>query len=412
MKKIFIILFAVIPAMTFSQVKPSIPKAEKALWEFKLDEAKTIIDATTGNPEFMVDKKGQPSKNSAKAWYLKGLIYMSMDTTSKEQFKSLDPNPFAVAKEAFDKCIEIDGGKTLTYINNPVTGLPVLTGNVYGNYAYVYLLKAIATYNQKTEDKDKQFANAKLSLDYCEKTLYFQPQDTTVLLYAGGIFAPGAKEYDKAIDLLNRFIKAGGKTPDAYTMMSTIYKDNKKDNVNALRVLKEGRVKYPNYKDLMQMELNIYLNEKKYDLAKQMVEDELKADPAGKDNFFLLGQLNREMGEMEKAKDAFRKVLEIDPKNFDASAELANLYWAEAKKFKDEMGSLSSSKTDMEKMKKLDALYVEKLKIYLPYIENCEKLSPDDVTVLYSLLNVYGDLDDQPKIARIKKKLKALGEDI
>ena len=195
-------------------------------------------------------------------------------------------------------------------------------------------------------------------------------------------------------------------------MMSTIYKDNKKDNVNALRVLKEGRVKFPNYKDLMQMELNIYLNEKKYDLAKQMVEDELKADPANKDNYFLLGQLNREMGEMEKAKDAFRKVLEIDPKNFDAAAELANLYWAEAKTIKDQMGALSSSKTDMEKMKKLDVLYVEKLKIYLPYIENCEKLSPDDITVLYSLLNVYGDLDDQPKIAKVKKKLKALGEDI
>ena len=412
MKKIFITLFAVIPAMTFAQVKPSIPKAEKALREFKFDEAKTIIDATTSNQDFMVDKKGQPSKNAAKAWFMKGLIYAAIDTTKKAEFKSLDPNPFGVAKEAFEKCKEIDGGKTLTWVSDPANGLPQLNENLYAYFAASYLNTAVSVYNEKTDDKDKKFANSKAALEACEKTLYFVPEDTSVLLYAGGIFAPSIKEYDKGIELLNRYIKAGGRQAEAYTMIASIYRENKKDNESALKILKEGKEKFPNYKDLALMELNIYLSEKKYDVARKMVEDDLKADPANKDNYFLYGQLNRELGETEKAKEAFRKVLELDPKSFDAAAELANLYWAEAKKIKDEMGALSSSKTDMEKMKKLDVLYVEKLKIYIPYIETCEKLSPDDVTVLYSLLNVYGDLDEQPKIARIKKKLKALGEDV
>ena len=105
-------------------------------------------------------------------------------------------------------------------------------------------------------------------------------------------------------------------------------------------------------------------------------------------------------------------MVELDPKDFDGAAELANLYWADAKKIKDEMGRLGNSKAEMEKLKALDSKYVELLKIYIPYIEACEKLSPDDVTVLYSLLNVYGDLDEQPKVARIKKKLKSLGEDV
>ena len=195
-------------------------------------------------------------------------------------------------------------------------------------------------------------------------------------------------------------------------MMANIYSENKKDNVSALKILQEGKAKFPNYKDMVLLELNIYLAEKKYDVARQMVEGELKADPHNKDNHFLYGQLNRELGETEKAKEAFKKVLEIDPKNFEASAELANLYWADAKKLKDEMGKLGNSKVDMTKLKELDKTYVEKLKIYIPYIEACEKLNPDDVTVLYSLLNVYGDLDDQPKAARVKKKLKSLGEDV
>src|SRR6185369_11613107 len=89
------------------------------------DEAKSIIDVTVANQEFMVDKKGQPSKNAAKAWYVKGMIYAAIDTTKIEKFKSLDPNPFAVAKEAFTKAEEIDKGKSESLVNNVVQGLPI-----------------------------------------------------------------------------------------------------------------------------------------------------------------------------------------------------------------------------------------------------------------------------------------------
>lgn len=402
MKKIALTLLVLMPVMVLSQVKPNISKAEKSLREGKLDEAKTVIDATVGAQEYMVDKKGQPSKNAAKAWYIKGMIYIAIDTTKKEQYRSLDANAFAVAKEAFEKCNQIDGGKSATFMND-VSGFPLITDVVNANFAAVYWNQAIAVYNEK---KDPVAAYA-----LSEKTLFFH-EDTLVLLYAGGVFAPGAKEYDKGLDLLQRYVKAGGTTPEAYTMMASIYKDNKKDNVAAMKILQEGKARFPKYKDIALMELNMYLADKKYDIARAMVEGELKADPNNKDNYFLFGQLNREMGDPDKAKEAFRKVLEIDPKSFDAAAELANLYWADAKQIKNEMGKLSSSKGDMDKLKKLDVLYVEKLKIYIPYIEACEKLSPDDITVLYSMLSVYGDLDDQPKVTRLKKKLKSLGEDI
>ena len=67
MKKSFLVLLAILPALAFAQVKPSLTKAEAALRANKLDEAKAIIDATTGSDDFMKDKKGNPSKNAAKA---------------------------------------------------------------------------------------------------------------------------------------------------------------------------------------------------------------------------------------------------------------------------------------------------------------------------------------------------------
>jgi tetratricopeptide (TPR) repeat protein len=262
----------------------------------------------------MVDKKGQPSKNAAKSWYLRGLIYCAMDTTKKVQFQKLDPNPFAVAKEAFDKAKAIDS-KSATFINGP-DGFPLLTTQVDAILASNYFNKAITAYNEKTDDKDKKLANVQVAYENSERTLYFIPTDTTVLLYCGGVFAPMVGQYDRGLEMLHQYVSSGGTLPEAYTMMANIYTQNKKDNASALKILQEAKVKYPNYKDIGLMELNIYLSEKKYDLASQMVENDLKSDPTNSTNYFLYGQLNREMGQIDKAKDAFKKVLELDPKNF------------------------------------------------------------------------------------------------
>ena len=76
MKKLLLFLF-IVPFVVAAQkpVKPSLSKAEKALREGKFDEAKAIIDATVASEKFA---------DNSKAWYLKGLIYGGIDTTSNE----------------------------------------------------------------------------------------------------------------------------------------------------------------------------------------------------------------------------------------------------------------------------------------------------------------------------------------
>ena len=76
MKKVILLAALALPMTMFAQkeIKPSLPKAQKALKDKKLDEAKAIIDVTTTSPEFMVDKKGEPTKKAAEAWFFKGLI--------------------------------------------------------------------------------------------------------------------------------------------------------------------------------------------------------------------------------------------------------------------------------------------------------------------------------------------------
>lgn len=405
MKRIVIALALVSSAaMAQKEIKPSTTKAEKALVENKLDEAKAIIDATTASQEFMVDKKGNPSRSAAKAWYLKGLIYAALDTTKKEEFKKLEANAFVVAKEAFEKCKQIDNGKSESFVNSPANLLPMPVKDVNAYLAQAYFNKAILAY-QENKDYKKAF-------EYTENTLYFIPDDTAILMNAGVFFAPAAQEYDKSIMYCKKYIEKGGKSQDAYLILFDNYVNKKKDNAEALKVIQDARAKFPGNTEFPKYELNIYINEKKYDQAKVMVEQSVKENPNDKESYFLLGQLREELKDVEGAKEAFNKALEIDPKYFEAQLRIATFYWNDAKSIKDQMGKLGTSKADMAKLQDLDKQYVEKLKIYLPYLEKCEKLSPDDLTVLYSLLNVYQDLDAQPNVARVKKKLKSLGEDV
>jgi len=405
MKKIVVLMFGVLPFVAFSQkeIKPNVGSAEKALKAGKLDEAKAIIDVTTASQEFMVDKKGGPSKNAAKAWFLKGIIYAAIDTTKEAKFKSLAPEGFPVAKEAFEKSKAIDQDKTPSFVSDAM-GLPIMNNQVTGAMAQSYFDKALKAYQ---DDKDYKAAFA-----FTEKTLFFIPEDTSIMMNAGVFFAPAAEEYDKAVDLIKKYQAKGGKSSDAYIVLVDIFYNRKKNNEEALKILQQAKKDFPKNTDFPQTELSIYLNDKKFDVAKQMVEASLKENPNDAQQLYLLGRLQQETGESEKAKATYTKVLSGDPKNFDAAAMLADLYWKDAKVEKDKMSSLGNSKADLAKAMEIDKLYVEKLKTALPYVEACEKISPDDVNVLYSLLTIYGDLDIQPSVARVKKRLKTLGEEV
>jgi len=405
MKKIAIMLMFLAPfaSMAQKEIKPSIANAEKALRAGKLDEAKAIIDVTTTSQEFMVDKKGAPSKNAAKAWYLKGLIYAGIDTTSVEKYKSLVQDGFPIAKEAFEKSKQIDNDKTASFVNDAM-GFPMIPTQVNGYLAQSYFDKALKAYQEEK--------NYKKAFEFTERTLYFIPEDTSILMNAGVFFGPAAEEWDKSINYLNAYLGKGGKNSDAYIMLIDLYYNKKKNTDEALNYAKKAKELYPNNPSFKQNELSIYLGLKKYDVAKKMVEDDTKTNPNDKENYFMLGQLNVELGDINGAKSAFAQALKIDPKYFDAATRLADLYWKDAKVVKDQMNSLGNSKADMAKLQELDKEYVSKLTIALPYIEACEKISPDDINVLYSLLTITSDLDMQDKVQRIKKRLKALGEEV
>jgi len=402
MKKIAIMLMLLAPLATMAQkeIKPSVANAEKALRAGKFDEAKAIIDITTANQEFMVDKKGNPSKNAAKAWYLKGLIYAGIDTTKVEKYKSLVPDGFPVAKEAFEKAKQLDGGKTPAFINDAV-GFPMMNDQINASLAQSYFNGAVKAYQDEK--------NFKKAFDYTERTLYFIPNDTAILMNAGVFFGPAAEEWDKSIEYINKYHEKGGTNADSYIMLFSIYRDKKKDNDTALKVAQDMVKKFPNNSEFPKYELDMYVKMNRLPEAKEVMLKQANAEPDNKEARYFLGVISYELKDNVEARKWYEEAIKLDAKYFEPQLGLADLVYLDAKEVKSKMNQLGNSKEDFAKKVELDKTYQEKLRVALPYWEKCEKLSPDEGKVLDVLYLIYNDLEMTAQVTRIEKRMKALG---
>jgi len=386
--------------MAQKEIKPSLPNAEKALRAGKFDEAKAIIDATITNQEFMVDKKGAPTKNAARAWYLKGIIYAGIDTTTVEKYKSLVPDGFPVAKEAFEKSKAIDQGKTPSFVND-AGGFPMMNDQVSSYLAQNYFNSAVKYYQD-----DKDFKKA---FEYTERTLYFIPDDTTIMMNAGVFFGPSAEEWDKSINYINEYHKKGGVNPDSYIMLFSIYRDKKKDNETALKISQDMVKKFPNNTEFPKYELDMYVKMNRLPEAKEVMLKEAKANPNDKEARYFLGVISFELKDNAEALKWYEEAIKLDPNYFQPHIAMAEIFYLDAKAEKDKMNQLGNSKDDLKKKIDIDKVYQDKLKVALPYWEKCEKISPDDPKLLDVLYLIYTDLEMTAQVTRIEKRMKTLG---
>lgn len=457
-------------AMAQKEIKPNVNKAESALQKGVLDEAKAIIDATVASQEYMVDKKGGPSKNATKSWYLRGLIYAAIDTAGAK-FKSLDPNPFAVAKESFEKCnckyasydlmlgtsqdivkkyfgdptkitqsteyggseqwaytnqnnifvkngkiVGIQPGKTPvdakteSYVSRVFMGqqLPMNTADVAKNLAQKYLVRGYDAY------KAKDYKNAFIDAD---KVIFFLPNDTTQLMNTGVYFAPLAGENDKAIEYISKYIEGGGKNQDATLQLFSIY-DKKGDNESALKFVKQLTAAHPSDVAYLNLEYNFYLKTKNYTEAKAVMQKRSDIDPTDKEARYLMGMISNEMKNQAEAMKWLKEAIKVDPEYYEPNLIIAKLTYGDAQKMRNERNAITGSKpADLAKRQELRQSIQVKLKESEAYWKKCVDVKPNEEEALYGLFSIYSDLaayDEsyETKISDLKKRMKALGLEV
>jgi tetratricopeptide (TPR) repeat protein len=388
MKRFTVILLVLASAAVYAQkpIKPNLAKALASLQAGKLDEAKANIDAAIENEKMKTD---------GKTWYYRGLIYASLDTTSKEQFKSLAPDAFNTALESFAKADEMNKGKD--YFIQDASGFQIKSTQIqfWGN---AHLNKGAMRY------QEDDFTGA---LDHFEKAAKINPKDTTALFY-GAFAAQSAENMDKAVDYFNKFIDAGGKSVDAPLSLYNIYR-NKDEKEKALEIVQKAKVAHPTNGDLPKVEIGLLIDLKRIDEAKKGLENAIAKEPKNKIFHFYLGYTNISTENYPAAKKNFEDALAIDPEYFDAQLYLAKLMYNDAEVLKKEMQNLGISANDKKRKMEIDKLLVDKLKIALPYWEKAEKLNPTDSEVLDQLGEIYADLGMDAQVQRIEKRRKEVG---
>ncbi len=405
MKKLIPLLFLPLALAAQKPIKPSVSKAEAALQKGVFDEAKAIIDATVANQEFMLDKKGQPSKNAAKAWYLKGLIYACIDTTKVEKYKSLEADPFAIAKLAFAKAEDIDKGKSKGLVNQLILGQPIEISkeNVSKILAQAFLNRSYKNFQSK--EYKAAFADA-------EKVIYLVSSDTTLLMNVGVYFGPSAGEIDKSIEFIKKYLALGGKNLDAYIQLYTLYTD-KKDLESALKVTLELTSKFPYKVEFVNMEFNLYTQLNRLPEAKTLMEKRAKNDPNDKQSRYFIGLISNQMKNTAETRKWMLEAVKIDPEYHDANLVLAKLTYTDAQDMRTERNATK----DLKKRQELYLQLPGKLHISEAYWEKCVAAKPSEEESLYGLLSIYNDIsiyDEkyEPKITELKKKMKALGLEV
>ncbi len=393
MKRITLLLLMLTTVFVYAQKspKPNLNKALNSWKEGKLDEAKSNIDLATTY---------EKTKDDAKTWYYRGLIYASIDTTSNETYKGLATDAYKTAVESFKKADELNGNDKELFITD-ASGLPMLKSQQIANWQGNYLNMGAAQYQE--EDLEGALKNF-------EKAQEISPNDTTAYFYAGFV-ANSLEDYDKAITNFKKYNELGGKSSDGYSIMININSGPKENKEEALKLVREAKAKFPANQDFPKVEIGLLIDLKRIDEAKSGLENALKSEPNNKILHFYLGYANASLNNVAEAKKNYEDALKLDPQYFEASLYLAKLMITDAVAIKKEMANLGISAADKKKKFDLDKVLVEKLKLALPYWESAEKIKPDDQEVLDTLYGIYTDLDMQDQLKRVEKRYKELGMD-
>ena len=402
-KLILIVLLAPLAVFAQKAPKPNTNKILSLYQDNKFKEAKEQADVTVADPKAGTD---------GKAWYYRGLVYVTLDTIPDESLHNLDPNPLKVALESFKKAEELNKKKESEYfIMAPGTFNPVNKSQQLEQWTNHYLSKSINLMQQDEPDYAGSYAKAGVARSIFESSLPKYSNDT-LTYYIQALAATNLMRYDSAEEASLKYQEKGGKSPDIYLILFQIY-SQKNDMDKALATAKEARAKFPQNEDFAKNELNVYLTTKQYDAAKAMMEKQIVKTPSA-DNYYLLGELNRELKNKEEALKAYQEALKIDANHFDSNAAMAEMTYAEV----GEVRTQRDATKDAAKRQQLYQKIERELKESVPYWERLEAIKPNEENVLYGLQSIYNDLSvyDEAKytskLNRLKAKMKTLGMEV
>ena len=341
----------------------------------KLDLAKENIDPAVVHPKTMED---------AKTWFYYGNIYIQIATSQIEAFKDLDPDALNKAFEGYSKCLEYD--ENSRYKAEILQNMVVISNNYYSKGLSHYDAKDFKTAYQDFNEA----VRVNKSIDNVD----------TLAIYASAMSALGGEMYPEAENGYLELVKMGYNNFSIYTDLANIYKHNE-DIPSATDVLNEGIAKFPNEASLLFAQINILLEQQKYDEVILTLDKAIELAPDNQTLYFVQGQSFENMKQIDKAISAYEKAIEIKPDYSDALFNLGAVHYNKAVEIYAEANDLPLDAAD--EYKEMTASAKKYFLDAQPYFERALEITPDDANLIGSLKQIYSKTGQMDKAKALNK---------
>jgi tetratricopeptide (TPR) repeat protein len=379
MKKVILLMLAVVTSIGLFAQKGKIATAEFELQSGNFQKAKDAIDQAVVHEKTIMD----PS-----AWKIKGDVYQSLYVN-----KVYPPTSFELlfqAYEAYKRGFELE--------SNPKRKAEYKQG--LDNVGIFFINEGIDLLKNKDDEGAFKFLEQCSELtQYMFKNKLNSELDTIYILYAA-YAAQNLLNYSKAIELYTILYELDATDHTVYSNLADLLVVTKADDALVLSVIEKGRAKFPTDKNLIISELNYYLSKNRATEVVDKMEAAIKVDPSNPELYFALGSAYDQMGELDKSKLAYESAINLNPQYYDAYYNLGALYYNQAVKIIETMNALPDN--DLKGFKQLEgernALYLQAL----PYLEKAYQINPDGVGNKAALKEIYARMSMFEKLKTIK----------
>jgi hypothetical protein len=313
MKKSLLILLCLITASSWAQ-KSQIESAALYFNNLEIEDAKKSIDAAFEHPD---------TKDNVKMLYYRAAIYDTISTSDK--FKSLDLDAAEKWASAARRCLELDKKELYKEVMeyNIVNAAfacntAAYEANKRGDYAktqsYYQLVIDLLPYDKFGDMKTNNLTEKSIVFNQ----FYFSNKEKNKV---------DQKKY------LKRLVELDYQDHLIYAYLTNIYLEEL-DTATAITYLDKGRSLFPEKKDLIGIEINLYITQGKIDLLLQKVElaNEQKPDDAEliytRGNLYdnAAGGFNKEIKVLREEANSITKKAKLEKnvatkKSLDASAK-------------------------------------------------------------------------------------------
>lgn len=316
--------------------------------------------------------------------------YMELDVMHED--------PLNEAYNAFQTAIKLQEEEELSFFqrifrSNQERRLQNAFDRLYGQF----INDAVVKYER--DDFSQAYNSFSKAIDVADSPFYLEPLDENIVFNTGFV-ATLAGNVEEALKYYNRAREMDYDDVSLYILISDSYLQLG-DSLRAENVLQEGFEKFPAENSILVELVNFYLESGKSEDALEYLQLAKEQEPDNPTFHYAEGTLYERLNEPQKAVEAYKAAIEIEPDFFEANFNLGVYYYNQAVNLLQEAQDITDN---VEYEKARDAAYDE-MAYALPYLERAHKSQPDNIDTMETLRIIYYRLDREEELREMYEKL-------